>query len=318
MTSLKGRSFLTLLDYSPGEIRALVDRGLELKAERRRGDRKRRLEGYSIALLFEKRSTRTRSAFETAFGEEGGHASFLSTQDVHLGTKEDIQDTARVLGRMFDCIQFRGFKQEYVQALADHSGVPVYNGLTDLYHPTQVLADLMSLAEGASTDAGGLAGASMAYVGDGRNNVARSLAIGCAKLGVAFTIGAPVDLQPSTAEIDQLSALANEHGTSFTVTDDPAASVAGALAVYTDVWASMGEEDLFAERKPLLEPFRVNASLMAATGRPESIFLHCLPAQKGNEVTEEVFESEASKVFDQAENRKHSIKALILETLGLL
>lgn len=317
MAALNGRSLLTLLDYSPEEIRALVDLGLSVKAERARGERLRRLEGYSIALLFEKRSTRTRSAFETAFGEEGGHASFLSTQDIHLGTKEDIQDTARVLGRMFDCIQFRGFKQEYVEALAKYSGVPVYNGLTDLYHPTQVLADLMTMAEASGVTAEQLRGQKLAYVGDGRNNVARSIAIGCAKLGIACSIGAPESLQPDSDEITELKALASEHGTEFVATTDAASAVSGANAVYTDVWASMGEEALFAERAPLLEPFRVNADLMGATGSSDSIFLHCLPAQKGNEVTEEVFESGGSRVFDQAENRKHSIKALILATLGL-
>ncbi len=317
MAALKDRSLLTLLDFTSDEIRTLVDLGLTVKAERGRGERPRRLEGYSIALLFEKRSTRTRSAFETAFGEEGGHASFLSTQDVHLGTKEDIQDTARVLGRMFDCIQFRGFKQSYVKALADHAGVPVYNGLTDDYHPTQVLADLMTLAESRGSDARGLAGSRMAYVGDGRNNVARSLAIGCGKLGVGFAIGAPERLQPSADEIASLAALAEEHGTTFAVTDDPEKAVDGADAVYTDVWASMGEEELLADRKPILEPFRVTSALMKSTGSSNAIFLHCLPAQKGNEVTEEVFESSASRVFDQAENRKHSIKALILATLGL-
>lgn len=328
MPSLTGRSLLTLWDLSPKEILALLDLSLRLKDERANGLRARRLEGYTIALLFEKRSTRTRSAFETAFGEEGGHASFLSTLDVHLGTKEDIEDTARVLGRMFDCIQFRGFKQEYVEALAEHSGVPVYNGLTDLYHPTQALADLMTLAEagGATADSGcaeSLDGTRIAYVGDGRNNVAHSLMIAGAKLGISVAIGAPESLQPAPDFVarcrETAASAAGGSGSKaeFVVTENPNEAVGGADAVYTDVWASMGEEAEFESRSALLRGFQVNEDLMAATGKNNAIFLHCLPAQKGNEVSREVFEGSASRVFDQAENRKHTIKATILATLGL-
>jgi ornithine carbamoyltransferase len=308
--SLKGRSFVTLLDYSAEEIDHLITRAEELKAERSRGERRRRLEGYTLALIFEKRSTRTRCSFETAFGEEGGYPVFLSGADIHLGVKEDLSDTARVLGRMFDCIQFRGYKQETVDALVEYSGVPVYNGLTDPYHPTQVLADLMTLKQTTGT----LGGRTLAYVGDGRNNVARSLMIGCSKVGVNFRVVAPGELEPEKDLVAQCGAFARRSGSSIAVTDDPKAGLAGADAVYTDVWASMGEEDKAAERAALLTPYRVTAELMDSAG-PESIFLHCLPAVKGQEVTKEVFESPKSRVFDQAENRKHTIKAIILSTL---
>lgn len=312
MKALIGRSLLTLRDYSREEIEHLIDLAVRLKAERRSGVRRRRLEGYTLAMIFEKRSTRTRASFETAFGEEGGYPVFLSSADIHLGVKEDLIDTARVLGRMFDCIEFRGFRQETVEALARDSGVPVYNGLTDPYHPTQVLADLMTLRESR----GSLAGARLAYVGDGRNNVARSLMIGCAKVGVSFAVGTPLELTPEPDTVAWCADVATRNGARVVVTDDPAEAVAGANAVYTDVWASMGEEDQADARERMLAPYQVNAELMARTGDPGSIFLHCLPAVKGKEVTEEVFESTTSRVFDQAENRKHTIKAVILASLG--
>jgi ornithine carbamoyltransferase len=311
--NLQGRSLLTLEDFSAEEITYLLELSARVKQERSEGKRPRRLEGYTLAMIFEKRSTRTRSAFETAFGEEGGYPTFLSSQDIHLGVKEDLADTARVFGRMYDCIQFRGFEQATVEALAEHSGVPVYNGLTDLYHPTQVLADLMTLEE----QRGSLEGAHLVYVGDGRNNVARSLLIGCAKLGVSFTLGAPAELQLEAAFVDRHREIAKQHGAQVRVVADPTEAVGGAHAIYTDVWASMGEESEKDARKALLSPYQVNDKLMNATGVSDSAFLHCLPAVKGEEVTEEVFERHARVVFDQAENRKHTIKAVILATLGL-
>lgn len=310
--SISGRSLLTLKDFTRGEIEDLIDLAISLKAESEAGDRKQRLIGYTLALLFEKRSTRTRCAFETAFGEEGGHAVFLSGQDIHLGVKEDLADTARVLGRMFDCIQFRGFKQETAEGLARHSGIPVYNGLTDIYHPTQALADLMTVKEVF----GSLAGRRIAYVGDGRNNVARSLMIISAKLGAHCIIGAPGELSPDDDTIGRCRELAVDSGGSVTVSNSPTEAVADADAVYTDVWASMGEEAEANRRQELLAPYQVTTALMEASGRTDTIFLHCLPAVKGQEVTEEVFESAASRVFDQAENRKHTIKAVMLATLG--
>ena len=309
--SLTGRSFLTIKDYTRSEIEHLIDLAISVKAEL--AARKQRFAGYSIALLFEKPSTRTRCAFETAFGEEGGHPVFLSSQDIHLGKKEDLADTARVLGRMFDCIQFRGFKHETVEELARYSGVPVYNGLTDIYHPTQVLADLMTVKE----EFGDLAGRRLAFVGDGRNNVARSLMIICGKLGLHFTIGTPESLSPDDDSLRYSRNQAAGSGGSITVVSGAEEAVADADAVYTDVWASMGEESQQHERERMLTPFRVTAELMQATGNDASIFLHCLPANKGQEVTEAVFESAKSRVFEESENRKHTIKAVILATLGL-
>ena len=249
---------------------------------------------------------------ETAFGEEGGHPVFLSGQDIHLGVKEDLADTARVLGRMFDCIQFRGFKQETAEGLARHSGVPVYNGLTDIYHPTQALADLMTVKEVF----GDLAGRRIAYVGDGRNNVARSLMIISAKLGAHCIVGTPEELNPDQATLAYCREVTVGTGGSVTVSHSPTEAVADADAIYTDVWASMGEEAEAKHRAELLGPYQVTTDLMKASGRTDTIFLHCLPAVKGQEMTEEVFESATSRVFDQAENRKHTIKALMLATLG--
>jgi len=322
--SLKGRSLLTLRDWSADEIRAVLDLAHELKREGRarregrasrsgRGKSGARFSGMSLAMLFEKRSTRTRCAFETAFAEEGGHPVFLSTQDIHLGAKESLEDTARVLGRMFDAIEFRGYRQETVQALAEHAGLPVYNGLTDLYHPTQVLADLMTLEEAR----GKLGGLRLAYVGDGRNNVATSLLIGCAKMGVHCTVASPAELQPAAGHMEYCRAEAAGTGARIAVESAAADAVRGADAVYTDVWVSLGEEGKEGERMALLEPFRVDGALMqrAASENRETIFLHCLPAVRGNEVTGEVMDGERSRVWDQAENRKHTIKALMAATL---
>ena len=309
--NLKGRSLLTLHEYSPEEIRFLLDLSHELKKKRRTGEVTQLFRGRSLALLFEKRSTRTRCAFETAFGEEGGHPVFLSSQDIQLGAKESIEDTARVLGRMFDAIQFRGFKQEMVEKLAEYSGVPVYNGLTDQFHPTQALADLMTVEEVF----GGAKSVKVVFVGDGRNNVARSLLIICSKMGAHYTVVAPKSLQPDEESLERCAAYAEASGSRITVTDDIASGVEDAEVVYTDVWVSMGEEEKSRERLELLKPYQVNEALMAKTGRKETIFMHCLPAVKGNEVSFEVIESAASRVWDEAENRKHTIKAIMVATI---
>jgi ornithine carbamoyltransferase len=309
--NLKGRSLLTLKDYSPEEILFLLELSHQVKRERRAGNLSQRFLGKSLALLFEKRSTRTRCAFETAFGEEGGHPVFLSSADIQLGAKESIEDTARVLGRMFDAIQFRGFKQEMVEALAEYSGVPVYNGLTDLYHPTQILADLMTVQEVF----GQLKDINFVYVGDGRNNVARSLLIGCTKLGTNYTVVAPKSLQPEAEIVKLCQGFAKQSGSQIEITPDISEGVKDADVLYTDVWVSMGEEEKSKERLERLSPYQVNEKMMAATGKRDTIFMHCLPAVKGNEVSFEVIESPASKVWDEAENRKHTIKAVMLATI---
>jgi ornithine carbamoyltransferase len=308
---LKGRSLLTLKDWTTEEVRHVLDLSHRVKKERRNGKRQERFKGMTLALLFEKRSTRTRCAFETAFGEEGGHAVFLSTADIHLGTKEAIEDTARVFGRMFDAVQFRGFSQATVETLAKWAGVPVYNGLTDEWHPTQVLADLMTLEEAT----GSLAGRKLVFVGDGRNNVAHTLLIGCSQMGVHITIVAPPSLLPATQHVEWARTMGARTGAQVLVTSDVETGVKGADAVYTDVWISMGEEEKSAERIALLSPYQVNDEMMEKTGNPKSIFLHCLPAVKGKEVTMEVIEGQRSRVWDEAENRKHTIKAMMLATL---
>jgi ornithine carbamoyltransferase len=309
-TNLYGRSLLTWLDYSVEEIRYLLDSARQLKAESQRHEVHRRFEGKSLALLFEKRSTRTRCAFETAFGEEGGHPVFLSTADIQLGAKESIEDTARVLGRMFNAIQFRGFQQSTVETLARYAGVPVYNGLTDGFHPTQALADIQTLEE----QHGPGAGKKLCFVGDGRNNVARSLLVIGAKLGVHITLITPASLAPDPEFFACCKALAQDSGARLRITPD-IAEVEGAHGVYTDVWASMGEEAKREERIQLLRPYQVNQTLMDKTGRKDSIFLHCLPAIKGEEVTAQVIDGPQSRAWDQAENRKHTIKAILLATL---
>ncbi len=309
--NLKGRSFLTLKDYSPVEIEYLIDLSAELKAKKKNKVRGNSLEGKNIALIFEKPSTRTRCAFTVAAVDEGGIPTYLSGNEIQLGHKESIEDTARVLGRMFDGIEFRGFKQSHVEALAEHSGVPVWNGLTDLYHPTQILADLLTVKE----QFGYLKGINFIYLGDGRNNMANSLMIGCAKVGVNFTIVAPESLWPEEELIQLCKGYADESGAYIVVTDKVEA-VKGADVLYTDVWCSMGEEDKAAERIALLQPYQVNQQLMDQTENKNAIFMHCLPAVKGKEVTEDVFESKSSVVFDEAENRLHTIKAVMVATLG--
>ena len=309
--NFKGRSLLTLLDLSRDDIRYLLDVSHLLKAERTAFQINQRFTGKTLAMLFEKRSTRTRCAFETAFGEEGGHPVFLSNSDIQLGAKESIEDTARVLGRMFDAIMFRGFSQKTVETLAEFSGVPVYNGLTDMFHPTQVLADLMTMEE----NFGHLAGLNLVFAGDGRNNMANSLMVGCATMGVNCTILAPDSLYPQSELVDTVKQIAYDSGSALTITSSSQEAVPGADVIYTDVWVSMGEEEKAKERIALLEPYRVNRELMEMADNPEVVFMHCLPAVKGNEVTTEVVEGSSSVVWDEAENRKHTIKALMVSSL---
>ena len=308
--NLKGRSFLTLMDFTPTEIDYLLTLAADLKAKKRSGIRGHTLDGKNIALIFEKSSTRTRCAFTVACNDEGAFPEYLNKNDIQLGAKEDIKDTARVLGRMFDGIEFRGFKQENVEALAKYSGVPVWNGLTDSDHPTQVLADFLTLRE----NFGRLRGLNLVYLGDGRNNMSNALMIGCAKMGIDYVVSSPKELEPSQELLAKCREIAAH--SSITVINDPKEAVKDADAVYTDVWVSMGEEALKEERYRLLGGWQVNSEIMAATGKDTTIFLHCLPAVKGAEVTEEVFESEASRVFDEAENRMHTIKAVMVATLG--
>ena len=303
----KGRSLLNWIDWSPDEIEKLLDIACTVKAEAKRGEIHARFAGKTSALIFEKRSTRTRSAFESAFGEEGGHPVFMSTQDIQLGAKESVKDTARVLGRMFNAIEFRGFKQEHAEELSLWSGVPVINGLTDAFHPTQALADVMTLKERF----GKLKGLKWCFCGDGRNNVARSLMLISAKLGIDFSVYSPKELFPDQAIQNICAPFASQSGAKITISDDKSV-VRGADCLYTDVWVSMGEEALKKARTKLLSPFRVTEELMNETGKSTSVFMHCLPAVKGEEVSEAVFESEASIVWDEAENRKHTIKAIML------
>ncbi len=303
----KGRSLLNWIDWTPQEINQILNWAIQVKKEAHKGELHQRFLGKTIALIFEKRSTRTRSSFETAFAEEGGHPVFMSTADIQLGSKESVEDTARVLGRMFSAIEFRGFKQSHVEALSKYSGIPVINGLTDDFHPTQVLADIMTLKE----NFGKLKGLKLCFCGDGRNNMARSLMLICSKFGIDFSVFCPKELSPDQEIQDICQPFAKESGAKISISDQISV-VKGADCLYTDVWCSMGEEALKAERVKLLSPFQVNKKLMQATGKMDTIFLHCLPAVKEEEVTEDVFESPASKVWDQAENRKHTIKAIML------
>lgn len=322
--NLKGRHFLKELDFEPGELRDLLDLATTLKQRKRAGERGRSLAGKSVALIFEKPSTRTRCAFTVACVDEGAHPEYLGKGDIQLGKKETVADTARVLGRMFDGIQFRGFAHETVETLARHAGVPVWNGLTDAWHPTQTLADVLTIRE----EFGRLEGVGLAYVGDGRNNVACSLMVGCAKLGMDVRIVAPEVLFPEPGLVENASRIADATGGKVTVTASIATGVAGAHAVYTDVWASMGEEGKIGERIAVLRDYKVTRRMMEMTGRREAIFLHCLPAFHSLEtevarqypdiceVEDEVFEGPQSRAFDQAENRLHTIKAVMVATLG--
>ena len=309
--NLKGRSFLTLKDFTSDEITFLIDLAADLKAKKKQGITGQSLKGKNIALIFEKPSTRTRCAFTIGCIDEGGHPEYLGKDDIQLGHKESVEDTARVLGRMFDGIEFRGFHQETVEKLAEYSKVPVWNGLTDTDHPTQILADFLTLKEQFGT----LKGLKLVYVGDGRNNMANSLMIGSAKLGLHFTILAPKSLWPTQDLLTTCKEYAKESDGTITISDELSA-VEGADAIYTDVWCSMGEEAKAEERINLLRPYQVNEELMKKTGKDSTIFLHCLPAVKGYEVTEEVFEKHAEVVFDESENRMHTIKAVMVATLG--
>jgi ornithine carbamoyltransferase len=303
-----------LKDFTTGEIEFLLDLSASLKEKKRLRAGRPLMRGRNVALIFEKASTRTRCAFTVAAFDEGAHAEFLGKNDIHFGVKEDTKDTARVLGRMFDGIQFRGFRHSTVEELARYAGVPVWNGLTDDYHPTQILADMLTIKERF----GGLRGRKLVYVGDARNNMGNSLMIGCAKLGLHYVGCAPEELLPKPEMIELCKKIAAESaagGRIETITDKREA-VKGADVIYTDVWYSMGEEDKAAERKKLLSPYQVDVELLNATGSDETIFLHCLPAFKGNEVTEEVFEHPRSLVFDEAENRLHTIKAVMAATIG--
>lgn len=317
--NLRGRSLITLRDFSPQEIRFLLDLSRDCRRLKRSGVYPQRLAHKNVALIFEKPSTRTRCAFVTACHDEGAHPEYLGKGDIQMGKKESLRDTARVLGRMFDGIEFRGFDQRVVEELARWSGVPVWNGLTDEDHPTQALADLMTLEESF----GRLRGLKLVYVGDGRNNVANALLFACMQMGLHFAIASPESLFTRPDLREWAEETARETGAAFELEKDPLKAVRGADAVYTDVWVSMGEEDKpgIQERIESLRPYQVNAKLMEATGKRESIFLHCLPAHHTNgvhdmEVTDEVFESPASKVFDQAENRVHTIKAVMVATMG--
>ena len=290
--NLRNRHLISLKHHTPAEIEYLLDLAADLKNKKRAGIKGNLLERKNVALIFEKPSTRTRCAFTVAAIDEGGHPEYLGKNDIQLGHKEDVADTARVLGRMFDGIEFRGFSQKVVEDLAKYAGVPVWNGLTDDYHPTQVLADFLTIRE----NFGRLKGIRLVYVGDGRNNVANSLMIGAAKMGMHFVVGSPKELFPDPALVAECEQIAKdcESGATITITDDPKA----------------------AERKALLKPYQVNRELIEATGNDDVIFLHCLPAVKGNEVTEDVFESRHARQFDEAENRMHTIKAVMVASIG--
>ncbi len=325
--SLKGKSFLTLLDFTPEEIMHLLDLAASLKAQKKQGISHRLCEGKNIALIFEKTSTRTRCAFEVAAADLGMHPVYLDPSGSQIGKKESIPDTARVLGRMFDGIEYRGFEQSIVEDLDRYSGVPVWNGLTNEYHPTQVLADMLTIRE----HFGSLKGRKLVFLGDARYNMASSLMIGCAKLGMHFVACAPKAYQPGDALVQTCNRIASETGAKIELSSD-LSSVSGADVLYTDVWVSMGEPDaVWQERIEALLPYQVNSALMQTAG-PQCRFMHCLPAFHdlkttigrdiharfhidAMEVTDEVFESPASIVFDEAENRMHTIKAVMAATL---
>ena len=325
--NLRGRSFITLKDFTPQEINYLLDLSADLKAKKRAGIKGNLLEGKNICLLFQKSSTRTRCAFEVGAYDEGANVTYLTNSQ--MGKKETVEDTARVLGRYYDGIEFRGFKQSDVDALAEHSGVPVWNGLTDLYHPTQILADMLTIKENIDKP---LNKAKFVFVGDARNNMGNSLLIGAAKLGMHFVALAPKELWPEDELVNEMREVAKETGAIIELTDDIDEAVINADAIYTDVWVSMGEESEFEKRIELLTPYQVNMDMIKKTKNEDVIFMHCLPAYhntetengqkiykeyglKEMEVTEEVFESKYSKVFDEAENRMHTIKAVMTATL---
>ena len=329
--SLKNRSFLKLLDYTQDEIYALLDLAAKLKAAKKSGNETQYLRGKNIALIFEKTSTRTRCAFEIAARDQGAYTTYLEPSGSQIGHKESIKDTARVLGRMYDAIEYRGFSQYVVEELAKYAQVPVYNGLTDDFHPTQMLADLLTMREHCDKP---LNQTSYAYLGDARFNMGNSLLIAGALMGMDVRIATPKDLMPSTKIIQKAQELAQQSGAKITLTQDAQAAVKNVDFIHTDIWVSMGEpESAWRERINLLKPYQVNANLIRASNNPNTKFMHCLPSfhnretkigqwifetfnMDGIEVTEEVFESTASIVFDQAENRMHTIKAVMVATLG--
>lgn len=325
--NLKGRNFLTLKDFTPDEIRYMLDLAQDLKAKKRLGIRNKSLDGKNIVLIFDKTSTRTRCAFEVAALDEGAHVTYLSNSQ--MGKKESLEDTAKVLGRFYDGIEYRGFKQSVVEDLARFSGVPVWNGLTDEYHPTQILADFLTVREHVAKPFNKI---KFVYVGDARNNMGNSLMIGCAKMGMHFVALAPKELFPNEELVNEMKQVCGETGGTITLTEN-VEDIAGADVIYTDVWVSMGEEDKYAERIKQLEPYRVTMDTINAAKNPDVIFLHCLPSfhdletavgrdvyekfgLKEMEVSDEVFRSKYSKVFDEAENRMHTIKAVMVATLG--
>jgi ornithine carbamoyltransferase len=328
---LRGKHLLKLADFSPEEITYLIDLAAELKAAKQEGREEQKLVGKEIALIFEKDSTRTRCAFEVAAYDQGAHVTFIGPSGSHMGHKETVKDTARVLGRMYDAIEYRGFAQETAEELASWAGVPTYNGLTDEWHPTQILADFLTFREHVPKPLNEVA---FCYLGDARFNMADSYLVGGAKLGMDVRIASPKSLWPRDDVVELAQSVADETGARITITEDVAEAVRDTDVLLTDVWVSMGEPDeVWAERIDLLKPYQVNAETMALTGNPDAKFMHCLPAfhntetQVGKEifekfgmesleVTEEVFESPASLVWDEAENRMHTIKAVMVATLG--
>jgi len=329
--NLRNRNFLKLLDFTPKEIKFLLDLSLDLKKAKYAGTEQQKLKGKNIALIFEKASTRTRCAFEVAAFDQGAQVSYLGPSGSQIGNKETMKDTARVLGRMYDGIEYRGYGQDIVEELGEYSGVPVWNGLTNEYHPTQVLADMMTMMEHCDKP---LKGISFCYLGDARNNMGNSLLVGAALMGMDFRTSAPKEYFPSDDLVRQCQEIAKETGARITITEDVDAAVKGADFLYTDVWVSMGEApEEWEKRIKLMMPYQVNKKLMQKTGNPDVKFMHCLPAfhnrdtkvgedihQKfgvdAMEVTDDVFESSASIVFDEAENRLHTIKAVMVATLG--
>lgn len=329
--NLRNRNFLKLLDFTPAEIKFMLDLSADLKKAKYSGTEQQKLKNKNIALIFEKASTRTRCAFETAVHDQGGNVTYLGPSGSQIGNKESMKDTARVLGRMYDGIEYRGFGQDIVEELGKYAGVPVWNGLTNEFHPTQILADFLTMMEHSDKP---LHQVAFAYLGDARNNMGNSLMIGAAKMGMDFRAVAPKEVQPSDELVAQARAIAAETGAKITITDNVNEGVKGCDFLYTDVWVSMGEPaEVWEQRINLLKPYQINKAAMDATGNPNVKFMHCLPAfhnretkvgedifQKfgldGLEVTEEVFESPASIVFDEAENRLHTIKAVMVATLG--
>ena len=329
--NLRNRSFLKLLDFTPQEIKFLLELSADFKKAKYSGTEQQKLKSKNIALIFEKSSTRTRCAFEVAALDQGAHVTYLGPSGSQIGQKESMADTARVLGRMYDGIEYRGFGQEVVEELGKYAGVPVWNGLTNEFHPTQILADFLTMMEHSDKP---LHQVTFAYVGDARNNMGNSLMIGAAKMGMKFRSVAPKSVQPTDELVNQAKEIAKETGAEIIVTDNVEEGVKGCDFIYTDVWVSMGEpEEVWKERIELLKPYQVNKKMMEFTGNPKCKFMHCLPAfhnretkigeeiyQKfgieSMEVAEEVFESPASIVFDEAENRMHTIKAVMVATLG--